>query len=176
MNLGNNDIILRAIEDKDLDLLYNMINDPDIEKNVFGWSFPISKQNQLEWMKTERKDGNIRFVIEYNNFPVGVVSLSNIDFKNRTTNLNIKLLKNYRGKGIASRSIKILIEYVFEELNLNLITASVLEYNKESLLLWEKNGFTREANLRARIFKNGKYNNIVIFSLLRDEYEKRNWK
>ena len=47
-NLGVNMIVkygcvkLRAIEDKDFDLLFYMINAPEIENNLVGWNFPVS--------------------------------------------------------------------------------------------------------------------------------------
>ena len=46
MNIFGDKVVLRAIELYDLDLLLNLINDPDTEKMLGGNSFPISKESQ----------------------------------------------------------------------------------------------------------------------------------
>ena len=42
--------ILRAIEQKDFQLLLDLINDPETEYMLGGWSFPVSQQMQMDWV------------------------------------------------------------------------------------------------------------------------------
>ena len=49
MILKGKKVVLRAIEEEDLDMLRELSNDPDFEKMVIGWSFPISKKDEAEW-------------------------------------------------------------------------------------------------------------------------------
>lgn len=175
MILQNKQITLRAIEEEDAPVLLSLINDPDIEHAVVGWSYPISLSQQKKWIATLDSNGStVRFAIDAGNGIVGVAILSSVDLKNRTANMNIKLAKEAQGHGYATQAMELLIGYCFEELNLYCLTANVLAYNKASQKLWEKLGFRLDGVLRSRVFKANAYHNLFAYSLLKDEYYARN--
>lgn len=42
-----------------------MINDPELEKLVVGWSFPVSLEMQMQWYEKQRNDlQNLKYIIE----------------------------------------------------------------------------------------------------------------
>ena len=174
MNIIGERIVLRAIEEKDLSYLKDMMNNPENEKFVVGWSKPVSILQQELWFKNLNNDNsNIRFAMENENqFFIGTCILSNIDWKNRSVGINIKLLEEYRKSGYGRECIELLIKYCFEEINLNRIEANILEYNTASQKLFEKCGFVLEGKKRNAIYKNNKYNDLRIYSILKDEYNK----
>lgn len=178
MNLINEDIVLRAVEIEDLQLLKDLINDPEIEKMVVGWSFPVSNYKQTNWFNNISNDiNNVRFIIDIKNFgAIGLASLTKIDFKNGTATVNIKIKNDekLRNKGIGYTVIMMLIDYAFNQLNLNCLVANILKYNTISQRLFEKCGFVCEGTLRNRVFKNGAYQNLLSYSLLRSEYYEGN--
>lgn len=165
-------LILRGIEKEDVDLLLEMINDPEIESSVVGWSYPVSRDQQEAWIKNVQSDKTIRFAMDAGNGIVGTAIISSVDFKNGTANLNIKMPKSERGKGYASHAVQLMIEYCFNELNLNCLTANVIGDNFDSKSLWEKFGFVVDGVLRSRVYKNGHYKDVIAYSLLRDDYGK----
>ncbi|WP_338470962.1 GNAT family protein [Niallia sp. XMNu-256] len=175
MNILREEIVLRAIEQEDTQLLKDLINDPEIEKMVVGWSFPVSSNQQINWINSLGNDRyNVRFIIDINNVgAVGVVSLTRIDYKNGTATINIKLKKedNIRNKGIGFKAITMLIDYAFNQLNLNCLVANILNYNTASQKLFEKSGFLLEGTLRKRVFKNGAYQDLLSYSLLKSDYK-----
>ena len=174
MILKNDKVLLRAIDEQDAEILMELINDPEVENAVYGWSRPVSLSSQKQWILNQNDESTIRYAIEYEKQMVGVGSISSIDMKNRVANLNIKLLKDYRGKRIATNAIKLLIHYCFEELNCHCLTANVLERNTDSKRLWERFGFHQDGLLRERVYKNGRYHNIIAFSLLKEDFYERN--
>lgn len=176
MNLKDDVILLRAIDEGDAEILMNLINDPEVENSVYGWSYPVSLSAQKKWISNLNTDTSVRYAIEFESLMVGVAIISSIDMKNRSANMNIKLLKSARHKGVATRAIKLLVKYCFEELNMHCLTANVIEENVYSIKLFEKMGFSKDGVLRERVFKKGKYHNIVAFSLLKKEYYERNRK
>ena len=174
MILRDEKVVLRAIEESDAEILMVLINDPEIEGSVYGWSYPVSLVSQKKWIANMTNDTTARYAIEFEGGMVGTAIISSIDFKNRTANMNIKLLKSARGKGVAARTVGLMIKYCFEELNLHCLTANVLEGNAASSNLWLKYGFQQDGILRDRVFKKGEYHNVIAYSLLKEEYYARN--
>lgn len=160
-------IQLRAIELRDAEVLRELINDPDIETSVAGWSFPVSEFDQLQWIKNLGSDkSTMRTMIEVidSKMPIGTVILSDIDFKNGHAEIHIKLLKQSQKQGFGKEALNLTCEYAFKQLRLNCIYASVNEDNIASKSLFQTAGFSVEGLLRDRSFKNGKYINTISLS------------
>ena len=51
MIIKGNIVTLRAMSEKDLQLVCDMFNDPELENLVVGWSFPISFEQQKKWFE-----------------------------------------------------------------------------------------------------------------------------
>lgn len=164
------DIVLRAIEEEDLDLLRNLINDPDIENMSGGASFPVSKFQQRRWFESliGRKD-ELRTIIDTNKHgPIGSVMLTNIDLINRSAQFHIKIVNNedVRGQGFGTKATKAMIQYAFLQLNLHCIYSYIIDYNYASQKIHEKCGFEKEGTLKERVYKNGNYFDVLVYSLI----------
>jgi RimJ/RimL family protein N-acetyltransferase len=164
---------LRAIEPEDLEMLREMKNDPWAESLVGGWSLPISKAQQLAWYQRLSEEKNIiRFIIETEkDGAVGFTTLTDIDWKNRSACSGTMLAKKHISKGIATDAVMARLKYSFDELQLNRIEANILAHNIASQRLVEKVGYKVEGTKRQAIYKNGKYNDVIIYSILKSEYE-----
>ena len=165
-------IILRAIEPEDNSMLIDLINDPDTESMIGGKSWPVSWFEQQKWFEQACKNKEIfRCIISEkdNKKAVGTLILSDIDLVNGVAQIHIKMDKNNgRGKGYGSDAINIAVKYAFNEMRLNCIYAQILEYNEISVHLFEKCGFEKEGVLKSRIFKNGKYHNLLSYSKVKE--------
>jgi len=173
MNIYFDDIKLRAVESGDLEMLRELINDPETEDMTGGYSFPVSEYQQLKWFENLNNNKNeLRTVIEINGRGgIGTAALSDIDWKNRTAEIHVKITDNkeLRGKGYGTKAAKAIVKYAFDHLNLNLIYGHMNEYNIPSQRMLEKCGFKKDGVLRNRIYKNGKYHNIIAWSIERGE-------
>lgn len=169
-------VTLRAVEEEDLEMLRELSNSPDFEKMVIGWALPISKNDQKKWFENCKNDSSIiRYIIETKeDGAVGMVGFRDIDWKNGTASgLGMRVAKtNLKNKGIATDAMMTLLRYGFEELRLHRINGRTLEYNGASLHVLQKVGYKIEGTQRQVIFKNGKYNDIVILGCLKSDYEK----
>lgn len=174
MNLHGDKVVLRALELEDMPYLRDMINDPYIEKMVVGWSFPVSEKQQIDWYnRTLCDNANQRFAIVYENRFSGVSTLTNLDWKNRSANYGIKLCSSApKGIGIATETLLITMKYAFEELQLNRLYCSILNYNIPSQKLFKKCGWKIEGVYRQGVFKNNAYHDQVAMAILKDEYFK----
>lgn len=176
MNIIGKKTFLRAIEPEDLDILREIINDPEIEKTVSGWSFPISKIEQIRWYENIIGDKqSSRFIIETKETqePIGMIYLSEIDWKNRDADTGIKLKRNApKRQGYATDAVFALCEYAFNELQLNRISLKILENNNASIRLYEKCGAVCEGTKIKAIYKQGKYHNQFYYGITKDSFDK----
>ncbi len=78
-----------------------------------------------------------------------------------------------RGKGYGTQALRMLLRFVFAELNLFRVTAAVPEYNKAAIALLKKFGFTQEVCRRSALERDGRRWDLYIFGLLRDEWQNR---
>lgn len=145
-------------------------NDPEISRLVVGNPRPVSLQEQLQWMAKTQIETNVsRLIVEHRGMAVGTIIISDINPANLTANINIKLHKSARGKGIGKQGIRLALKYCFDTLGLICVTAHVLTYNRASLALFECCGFTNEGILRSRVVKNNERCDLVSFSILKNE-------
>jgi Acetyltransferases, including N-acetylases of ribosomal proteins len=170
MNIQGEKIVLRAIEPKDSSMLVELINDEETEYMLGGWSFPMSQKMHDEWINgLENNKNTLRCIIDVQGTGVGVVMLKDIDYKNGNTEVHIKMaLTNARGKGYGSDALNTIVGYAFSELRLKCIYARVSKHNIASQKLFKKCMFNEEGVMNCRIFKKGKYIDIISFSKINE--------
>ena len=176
MNIFGKKVVLRALESRDNDMLLELINDPETERMLGGAAFPVSSENQAKWLNVQNNKENIlRCAVALCGEEleaVGTVILSDIDYRNGTAQVHIKLSRERgRGKGYGTDAVKAIVGYAFKELRLNCVYADILEYNIPSCRLFEKCGFKQDGVLRNRVYKDGEYRNIISYSILKSDYE-----
>ncbi len=163
-------ILLRAVEESDNAMLLSLINDPDTEMMLGGSSWPVSEAEQLKWFEhQERSRDVLRCIValKEDGKAIGTIILSDIDQKNATGHIHIKMSKDGgRGKGYGTDAVNTIIQYAFEELRLNCIYANILSYNEASIKLFERCGFKRDGVLRQRVFKKGCFVDMLAYSRL----------
>lgn len=177
MNINYGCVKLRAIEMEDTELLLYLLNAPEVECRTVGWHFPISHNEQEQWIeKFRNSDQSIKLMIELSNSKtIGMIMLENLDWKNRTVSFGCKLhpFSKDRIKGDIVDAINGMLQYVFFELGINCVYGVLQEENVFSRKLCKKIGFVEEGTLRQRVYKSGKYKNLISVSMLREEYTKR---
>lgn len=172
--LEGNFIYLRQMEKSDMKCYQEMINDFSIYSKVVGWSFQVTELEQEEWFQKavhDSKSKRFTICLKQDNSPVGMVTISNIDWQNRSATHGIKLHpKCPKGKGIGTDAVMTIMKYAFEEMNLNRLDGSWMEDNIPSEKLYLKCGWQIEGLKRNAVFRNGKYHNLKITGITREDY------
>jgi len=170
MNIFGERVLLRAIEREDNALLLRLINDPDTECWLGGSSFPVSRLAQENWTEQQKNAANtLRCMIALKEQPetaLGTVILSDIDQKNGTAQIHLKLDEPARGKGYGTDAVNALTAYAFDYLRLHCLYADILSYNAASESVFKKCGYRLDGVLRSRVFKNGDYVDLKSYSRL----------
>ncbi|ANQ53372.1 GCN5 family acetyltransferase [Thermosipho sp. 1063] len=104
----------------------------------------------------------------FESIPIGFVTF-NVRYFNRNAYITYYVRSDMRGKGYGKVILKKAIDYAFDEMNLNRLTAEVYEYNEISIYLLEKLGFVKEGVLRKAKYSQGRYFDIYVYGLLKDE-------
>jgi RimJ/RimL family protein N-acetyltransferase len=167
---------LRAIERDDLPTFVRWFNDPEVLHYLLMY-IPMSLAEEEKWFEEQlqRRDGRI-FIIEAidGDQPVhiGNTGIHDVDWKNRTAEVGIVIgEKDYWGKGYGTDALKTLLRFAFHEMNLNRVQLRVHDYNARAIRCYEKCGFRNEGCQRQALFRDGKYHDVLLMSVLADEFQ-----
>lgn len=81
--------------------------------------------------------------------------------------------KPYWGNGYATEAVGMMIKYGIEELGLNKVHAHHMTRNPSSGEVMRKNGMRKEGYLRKHMLKNGVYEDVIMYGILKDDYQNR---
>lgn len=174
MNIAGNKIILRAIEEEDLELLHKWANDPITQDIIGNIHFPSSFAFQKNWFDNLQKDSlNQRFAIEVPEMGIiGISSIINIDWKNNHAWHGIVLGdRDIRGKGYGVDTVMATMRYAFDEMHLERLDGSIIEYNKVSYSFYcDKLGWKEEGRRKNYYYRKGRYWDQIIVGITKDNY------
>jgi len=174
MNIKGRRVLLRAIEEADLPKLNAWSNDPDLWSMLGGWHFPISMASTHRWFEGLQNDTvNQRFAIATAELGlVGTANLVEIDWKNNHAFHGMMLGEPaVRGKGIGIDAIMATMRYAFEELHLERLDGSMIEYNDASLAVYcNKCNWKVEGRQRNWYFRRSQYWDRIVVGVTRQDY------
>ena len=102
---------------------------------------------------------------------LGLVSLTSINHLNQSAEFHIMIgNEESRGRGVGTFATKAMLEHAFYNLNLQRVELEVLSSNKVAKTLYEKCAFVYEGKKRKATFKNGAFVDMLMYSILREEF------
>lgn len=153
-------ITLRKLTKKDAKALAKIGNNKKIYDNLRDkFPYPYTMEDALWFIDFANEQVDVpRFAIEYNDQFTGIVGLHpQEDIYKKSVEIGYWIGESFWGKGIATEAIRMMVEYGFENMDINRIWGSVFEYNLGSMRALEKNGFQLEGIFKKSVFKNGKF-------------------
>ncbi len=160
-------IYLRALEQKDLDFLYELENNTEVWE-VSGTITPYSKNVLQRYLDNAHRDlydvKQLRLVIcSIEDQALGLIDLFDFEPNHKRAGLGIIILHTEeRNKGIGTEAITLLCNYVFKVLGLKQVYANILEENVASLHLFKKLGFEQVGVKKDWIYTTNTYKNEVL--------------
>lgn len=174
MNPKGKIITLRPIEKGDLKDIQKWSNDPEIQYWLGGWHFPSSMDIMEKWLEKINSDNlNQRFAIDHIELGlVGTANLININWKDKNAFHGMLIGdKDVRGKGIGVDVVFTIMKYAFEELGLQRLDGSMIEYNISSLKLYiDKCGWKKEGVLTDWYWRKNRFWNKIIVGIHKNDY------
>lgn len=166
-------VCLRAYRDEDILKAISFINDRELKKFLTKQiPFPTTIWEEEEWIQSQRGDesGEYNFAIEdiKTKKYIGGCGIHKVNWVARVAEVGIMIGdKNYWGKGYGTDAMKVLMKFVFEEMNMNKIRLSTFSFNERAIKCYKKCGYEVEGVLKNEVFKEGKYYDEIIMSAFR---------
>lgn len=106
--------------------------------------------------------------------PIGRIYISRLDEKLQSLDITRIYIgeEDFIGKGFGKEAMKLALKYVFEDLNMERVTLDTFDGNEKASKLYKSLGFIDEGVLRHATKKKGKFYNLNLKSMLKNEYEK----
>jgi diamine N-acetyltransferase len=167
---------LRPIERDDLPRYVEWFGDPEVRRHLLVW-LPFSLAQEERWFENlqgrlERQEDVLLAIDTIGGLHIGNVGLHAIDWKNRNAELGIVIgEKSYWGQGYGTDAVRKMLNLAFHEMNLHRIFLRVDADNARGIRCYEKVGFRREGTLREAGFRENKYFDQHMMSILASEFE-----
>lgn len=170
-------LLLRKVtKDDAFDAYNNWCNSDSVSKYVL-WEKHIDVNETYNlfslWEKEYDDLKTFRWIVisKENNSPIGTIDVSKKYLNFGTCFIGYCYGEKYWNKGYATEALKCVIKFLFEEVGVNTIYAEYLHNNPASGKVMQKVGMKYEGVLRSRIIdKDGLRNDLISYSILKDEY------
>ena len=142
------------------------------------WLLWVDKRKSAEdfesiipiWIRNYADNNGFDAGIRYKGELVGMIGLHYIDWKNSSSSIGYFLSETYQGRGIVTRSVSALINYLFGTLRINRVEIQCAVGNHKSKAIPERLGFVKEGIKRDGQWLYDHYEDIVTYSLLVKEW------
>ena len=101
---------------------------------------------------------------------IGTIGFMWIQEDNNAAEVGYSLARDCWGKGIMTEALRAVLQYGFDEMNLNRIEAQHETTNPASGAVMRKCGMQKEGTLRQRLFNKGRYVDVDLYAILRRDY------
>ena len=169
-------LLLRGWLLDDLDDLYEYAQNMDVGV-MQGWKPHESKEESLIALNSFIvNDESWAIVLRENNKVIGSIKTSPDENRGRyyAKYVSYVLSADYWGKGYMTEALNRIIKYVFEELNIDLLSAFHYPHNTRSKRVLERCGFQYETTIKqGQKIYDGQVFDTVCYSILAEDYFKR---
>ncbi len=175
----DDDLCLKRVELTDADRLFAVI---DANRAVIlPWMRWVNEVTDVEvlrgmigdWLKQTAETGCMTLGVELNGELVGAVFHIRPDKVNNVVEVGYWLAKSARGRGVATRAVRKMLDITFGDLGFNRVNVRVAPQNRASLALAERLGMVREGLTRQAWKVGDEYWDAVEFGVLAGEWKSK---
>ena len=114
--------------------------------------------------------GSFGLLIRFDGKMAGTIGFHDLDTANRSAHIGYWISKDFEGRGIMTRCCRVLIDHLFDDLDLNRIQINCNVENTRSRAIPERLGFELEGIQRQAELLNGEFRDWAVYSMLREEW------
>ncbi|HWP95317.1 MAG TPA: GNAT family protein [Syntrophomonadaceae bacterium] len=149
------------------------LNDPETMIFVQSYNHVYNRVNEEQYLQNVLEKGEPQFSIHLceNDRHIGGCGLINLDWINRRTEIGIMIgAPDFRNHGYGKEALLLLLDYIFNIMNLNSVSLRHYEYNHRAARCYEKCGFKPVGRIRQARLINGQFYDDIIMDILAQEF------
>lgn len=165
---------IRPWRESDIDSLVRYANNIQIARNLTdAFPYPYTADHARAFIGYANSDEPLHiFAIEVNGEAAGGIGIHpQSDIMRKNAELGYWLAEPFWGKGIVTEAVKQMVDFAFENYDIERVYARPFGSNIGSQKVLEKAGFTLEARIEGNIFKMGQFEDELIYAVRR-----ANWR
>ena len=168
---------LRRLTMRDAQDIYRYSRDPEVARHVL-WdphrSIGDSRAYLRYMLRRYRSHEPASWGIEYleTGRIIGTIGFMWIQEDNNAAEVGYSLARDCWGKGIMTEALRAVLQYGFDEMNLNRIEAQHETTNPASGAVMRKCHMQHEGTLRSRLFNKGRYVDVELYAILRRDFNR----
>lgn len=173
---------IRPLLPADAPALRRFAADPDVADLLFedqGGPLPtvwaLAGMIFVQWFSGRPEYG----IISQSGKLIGCVRLWRLSDRNRSAMLTIFIgEKGQWGHGFGTDAMRLALRQAFHVLELRRVELHVFDFNKRAIRCYEKAGFVVEGTRRNALYRRGRWFDILVMGILKDEFLAREaeWK
>lgn len=162
---------IRPLELKDTKNIIKWRNSPLVRPN-FIYQELFTEETHIKWYEEYITKGKaIQFIIICDEVEIGSVYLRDIDYQHKRAEFGIFIgEEGQQGRGVGAKAARLILDYAFNVLELNKVFLRVLLQNEKAARSYKNVGFYEEGVLRKDVFLHGGYCDVVVMSVLKDDW------
>ena len=150
------------------------LNDYDTAKYIDQVTNIVTIEGEREFLANLNNKCIFAIVDKENDTLIGNITLNKINSVHRTSELGIMIGdKNYLSLGYGSDAIKLMLDYGFNQLNLNNIMLRAVAFNNRAIKAYEKCGFKTFGIWKQSYYFEGEYHDEVYMNIMKDDFNKK---
>jgi ribosomal-protein-alanine N-acetyltransferase len=171
-NLESQRLVLRRITAADVNEIFALRSNAEVMKFVprplcINLDEAMVLINTID-KKLETNEGiNWAITLKGNDTLIGFIGHHEIKWQHFRSEIGYMLSPEFKGIGIITEAIKLIVEYGFNEMSMHSLEAIIDPENIGSARVLENNNFIKEAHFKENKFYDGKFMDAVIYSLLK---------
>ncbi|GAA5008431.1 GNAT family protein [Streptomyces hyderabadensis] len=165
--------VLRPFTTEDADVMWEIINDPEVVRFTFEPSTELTLDRLRSWYGVRTADPDrldLAVTDRATGELVGEVVLYEWDPSARSCTFRTLMGPRGRGRGLGSEATRLVVGHAFEQVGLHRVQLEVYADNPRARRVYEKAGFVVEGVRREAALRGGEWVDDVLMAVLDHEW------
>jgi RimJ/RimL family protein N-acetyltransferase len=164
-------IALEPPEPEDLPTFRGWFAELEVTQYLMMRFVPAAQEEEKWYQRVTASENDLIWKIVAAGKTIGTTGIHDISWINRNASTGLVIGDRTEwGKGYASESVKLRTSYAYNELGLERLATQSFADNVPMHRALEKSGYQKIGRARHVFFKGGRWHDVYLFELLRDEW------
>lgn len=171
-------LILRPVTMRDAQDIFDYSRDPEVARYVL-WDAHRSLADSRAYVRyllrqyRDSQPSSYAIVLRETGRVVGTIGFMSYTEDNAAAEIGYSMARSLWGRGLMPEAVTALLDLGFRRMHLHRIEAQHVPGNPASGRVMLKAGMRHEGTLRGRVFIKGKFSDVELYAILREDWEQR---